>query len=102
MFLSKIASPILDEIDPKGWIQYRLSRQCTEFQNGHLVKNIERINRDLSKVIVIDWNSSWTQLHPYNTLIIPRWNGDENDNSLIDLADFLKGLILHLYYFLDY
>ncbi|XP_001949077.2 mitochondrial import inner membrane translocase subunit TIM50-C [Acyrthosiphon pisum] len=85
-----IASPILDEIDPKGWIQYRLSRQCTEFRNGQLVKNIERINRDLSKVIVIDWNTSWTQLHPYNTLIIPRWNGDENDNSLIDLADFLK------------
>jgi len=91
VLLLKIASPILDEIDPKGWIQYRLSRQCTEFRNGQLVKNIERINRDLSKVIVIDWNTSWTQLHPYNTLIIPRWNGDENDNSLIDLADFLKG-----------
>ncbi|XP_060834055.1 mitochondrial import inner membrane translocase subunit TIM50-C-like isoform X1 [Rhopalosiphum padi] len=85
-----ITSPILDEIDPNGWIQYRLSRQCTEFRNGQLVKNIERINRDLSKVILIDWNTSWTQLHPYNTLIIPRWNGDENDNSLIDLADFLK------------
>lgn len=85
-----ITSPILDEIDPEGWIQYRLSRQCTEFRNGQLVKNIERINRDLSKVIVIDWNTSWTQLHPYNTLIVPRWNGDDNDNSLIDLADFLK------------
>ncbi|XP_026819687.1 mitochondrial import inner membrane translocase subunit TIM50-C-like isoform X1 [Rhopalosiphum maidis] len=85
-----ITSPILDEIDPNGWIQYRLSRQCTEFRNGQLVKNIERINRDLSKVILIDWNTSWTQLHPYNTLIIPRWNGDENDNSLIDLADFLN------------
>jgi len=94
LLLLKIASPILDEIDPKGWIQYRLSRQCTEFRNGQLVKNIERINRNLSKVIVIDWNTSWTQLHPYNTLIIPRWNGDENDNSLIDLADFLKGLII--------
>lgn len=53
---------------------------------------MERINRDLSKVIVIDWNSSWNHLQPSNTLLIPRWNGDDNDNSLIDLADFLKGI----------
>lgn len=59
---------------------------------------MERINRDLTKVIVIDWNSSWTQLQPNNTLIIPRWNGDDNDNSLIDLAEFLKGLIIIIYY----
>lgn len=59
---------------------------------------MERINRDLTKVIVIDWNSSWTQLQPNNTLIIPRWDGDDNDNSLIDLADFLKGFnIFSLY-----
>lgn len=55
---------------------------------------MERINRDLAKVIVIDWNSSWNQLQPFNTLLIPRWNGDDNDNSLIDLADFLKGRFL--------
>lgn len=57
---------------------------------------MERINRDLSKVIVIDWNLNWTQLQPNNTLIIPRWNGDDNDNSLIDLADFLKGQLLNI------
>lgn len=56
---------------------------------------MERINRDLAKVIVVDWNSSWMQSHLNNTLIIPRWNGDDNDNSLIDLADFLKGLIVY-------
>jgi len=58
---------------------------------------MERINRDLTKVIVIDWNSSWTQQQPNNTLLIPRWNGDDNDNSLIDLADFLKGLVIVIY-----
>lgn len=63
---------------------------------------MERINRDLTKVIVIDWNSSWTQLQPNNTLIIPRWNGDDNDNSLIDLAEFLKGLIINMFYLAVY
>lgn len=57
---------------------------------------MERLNRDLAKVIVIDWNSSWTQSQPNNTLIIPRWNVDDNDNYLIDLADFLKGLIFNI------
>lgn len=64
---------------------------------------MERINRDLAKVIVVDWNSSWTQLQPYNTLIIPRWNGDDNDNSLIDLADFLKGFYFYPFnYFIQF
>ncbi|XP_050523863.1 mitochondrial import inner membrane translocase subunit TIM50-C-like isoform X1 [Daktulosphaira vitifoliae] len=89
-----IAFPILDQTDPLGWIQYRLSRQCAEFHNGHLVKNLKKLNRDLTKVIVIDWNTSWNSLHPRNTLIIPRWNGDDNDNSLIDLADFLTTVFI--------
>ncbi|XP_050437936.1 mitochondrial import inner membrane translocase subunit TIM50-C-like [Adelges cooleyi] len=84
-----IAHPILNELDPLGWIYYRLSRQCADFKNGHLLKNVDKINRNLKKVIVVDWNKNWTALQPNNTLIIPRWNGDENDNSLIDLADFL-------------
>ncbi|XP_050438907.1 mitochondrial import inner membrane translocase subunit TIM50-C-like isoform X2 [Adelges cooleyi] len=84
-----ITHPILNELDPLGWICYRLSRQCADFQNGILLKNLDKINRDLKKVIVVDWNKNWTALQPNNTLIIPRWNGDENDNSLIDLADFL-------------
>lgn len=38
----------------------------------------------------MDWNSTSVKMHPRNTLLIPRWNGNDSDRTLIDLAAFLK------------
>lgn len=43
--------PILDALDPNGYIMYRLVRDATHFVDGHHVKNLDNLNRDLSKVI---------------------------------------------------
>lgn len=45
--------PILDALDPNGYIMYRLVRDATHFVDGHHVKNLDNLNRDLKKVIVI-------------------------------------------------
>lgn len=42
--------PILDALDPNGYIMYRLVRDATHFIDGHHVKNLENLNRDLKKV----------------------------------------------------
>lgn len=44
--------PILDALDPNGFIMYRLVRDATHFVDGHHVKNLDNLNRDLNKVIV--------------------------------------------------
>ncbi|XP_058793178.1 mitochondrial import inner membrane translocase subunit TIM50-C-like [Phymastichus coffea] len=82
--------PILDVLDPHGYIMYRLVRDATRFVDGHHVKDLDALNRDLSKVIVIDWNSESVKFHPENTLKIPKWTGNDNDTMLYDLAAFLK------------
>ncbi|KAJ8686393.1 hypothetical protein QAD02_022187, partial [Eretmocerus hayati] len=82
--------PILDALDPQGIIMYRLVRDATRFVDGHHVKDLDSLNRDLSKVIVIDWNSESVKFHPENMLKIPRWTGNDNDTMLYDLAAFLK------------
>lgn len=82
--------PILDALDPKGYIMYRLVRDATHFVDGHHVKNLDNLNRDLNKVIVIDWDPNSTKLHPNNTLNIPRWSGNDDDTTLYDLVSFLK------------
>ncbi|XP_015110303.1 mitochondrial import inner membrane translocase subunit TIM50-C [Diachasma alloeum] len=82
--------PILDSLDPQGYIMYRLVRDATRFIDGHHVKDLDALNRDLSKVIVIDWNSNSIKLHPENALKIPRWSGNDDDTTLYDLAAFLK------------
>lgn len=100
---------------------YRLVRDSTGFVDGHHVKALDRLNRDLSKVlnpiftlfaifvlttiicltillfsclflqvIVVDWNAASVKQNPRNALLIPRWDGNDSDRTLIDLAAFLK------------
>ncbi|XP_017877117.1 mitochondrial import inner membrane translocase subunit TIM50-C-like [Ceratina calcarata] len=85
--------PILDILDPNGYIMYRLVRDTTRFVDGHHVKDLDALNRDLSKVIVVDWNEKSTKFHPENTLRLPQWTGDNDDTTLYDLAAFLKTIL---------
>lgn len=87
--------PILDALDPKGFIMYRLVRDATHFVDGHHVKNLDNLNRDLSKVIVIDWDPNSTKLHPENTFHVERWSGNDDDLSLLELVSFLKSKLHH-------
>ena len=81
---------IINGMDPNGqYIMYRLFRDATRFKNGHHVKELGCLNRDLKKVIVIDWNKDSTQDNPDNALTLPKWNGDMSDRSLFGLAQFL-------------
>ncbi|XP_054288817.1 mitochondrial import inner membrane translocase subunit TIM50-C-like [Macrosteles quadrilineatus] len=85
-----IAFPILATLDSKGSIMYRLFRDATDYIDGHHVKNLDCLNRDLKRVIVVDWNPDSVKLHRANTLLIPQWKGDVDDTSLIELAAFLR------------
>ncbi|XP_075159034.1 mitochondrial import inner membrane translocase subunit TIM50-C-like [Haematobia irritans] len=84
--------PILDALDPNGYIMYRLVRDATHFIDGHHVKNLDNLNRDLRKVIVVDWDANSTRMHPDNTFNIARWMGNDDDSQLLDLISFLKTL----------
>lgn len=97
--------PILDALDPKGFIMYRLVRDATHFVDGHHVKNLDNLNRDLRRVIVIDWDPNSTKLHPENTFNVDRWLGNDDDLSLLDLVSFLKSknlLIKFLFVLFDF
>ncbi|XP_064603114.1 mitochondrial import inner membrane translocase subunit TIM50-like [Liolophura sinensis] len=84
------AYPILDSLDPNGYIMYRLFRDATRYMNGHHVKDLSCLNRDLSKVIIVDWNEESYRLQPRNALGVKRWTGNDEDRTLMDLAQFLR------------
>lgn len=44
----------------------------------------------LMQVIVVDWNSESLKLHPRNMLRLPRWKGNDDDQTLVDLGTFLR------------
>ncbi|CAB3244950.1 unnamed protein product [Arctia plantaginis] len=87
--------PVLDKLDPENkFITYRLFRDSTHFIDGIHVKNLEGLNRDLSKVIVIDWNKAATKSHPQNALILKKWKGADDDTALLDLANLLQTIAM--------
>uniref|UniRef100_A0A914UWY4 Mitochondrial import inner membrane translocase subunit TIM50 n=1 Tax=Plectus sambesii TaxID=2011161 RepID=A0A914UWY4_9BILA len=91
---SMTAAPLVDSFDPKQRIMYRCYRDCTKYMKGHHVKDLEKLRRDMSKVIMMDHDPQSFQLNPENALRIPSWNGDMNDTALVDLAELLKTIYL--------
>jgi import inner membrane translocase subunit TIM50 len=81
---------VIDNMDGKQRIMYRLFRDCTKYTNGHRVKDLNRLNRDLSKVIFIDFDPESAKYNPENLLLLPKWDGDMDDVALVDLAELLK------------
>lgn len=86
--------PIIEALDPKHIISYKLVRDATHFVDGVHVKSLDKLNRELSKVIVIDWSMDSVKFHPDNVFHIPRWAGNDDDTTLLDLAAFLKSNFL--------
>ncbi|XP_055948967.1 mitochondrial import inner membrane translocase subunit TIM50-like [Argiope bruennichi] len=86
------AFPIIDTLDPNGYIMYRLFRDATRYMDGHHVKDLSCLNRDLSKVIFVDWNEKSFKLQPRNALKLKRWSGNDDDKTLYDLANLLRAI----------
>lgn len=58
---------------------------------------LSQLNRDMSKVIFIDHDPKSFQLNPENVLRIPKWEGNMDDTSLVDLAELLKSWSFSLF-----
>lgn len=87
--LKDYADWILDRIDTGRSIRYRLYRDHTTFQNGVYLKDLSRLNRDLSKTIIVDNNPDNFQMHPENGIYIKSWYEDPNDLALKHLTGVL-------------
>lgn len=48
------------------------------------------LNRDLSKVILLDVHPEHASAQPENTIIMPKWDGKPGDKSLIAMIPFLE------------
>ncbi|CAL8350128.1 unnamed protein product [Arctogadus glacialis] len=88
------AYPLIDSIDPQGFVMYRLFRDATRYMDGHHVKDVSCLNRDTSKVILVDCKRESFSLQPFNGLALQRWDGNSEDRTLYDLANFLKTVAL--------
>ncbi|PHH93056.1 hypothetical protein CDD83_1758 [Cordyceps sp. RAO-2017] len=82
--------PLLRKLDPFRFIMWPLYREATKFEDGEIVKDLSYLNRDLSKVIIIDTKASHVRKHPENAIILDPWKGDPKDKDLVGLIPFLE------------
>ena len=88
------ADPIIDAIELKGTkFEYRLYRMHTIVINNDFIKDLSRLGRDLSNIIIVDNMEQNYKLQPDNGITIrPFWGKDVNDMALFDLLSILTSI----------
>lgn len=90
------ATPIIDKLDPyQFFISYRLFRDATRSVNGEPVKDLTYLNRDLSKVILLDAHPEHASAQPQNAVILPKWTGEPRDKGLVAMIPFLESIAIY-------
>jgi len=78
---SMYAQQISLNIDPKRHIIFMVfGNECARRdQTTNIIKDLSYLNRDLSRVLIIDKNVDAFKLQPDNGIILPEFKGDSND-----------------------
>ena len=89
------ADYILNLLDPNNEIiKYRLYRQHVTISGCSVYKDLNKIGRNLSKVIIIDNMKDNFKMQPNNGLYVKTWINDMNDYQFKDLMKILIDIVL--------
>ena len=85
------ADPIINALDPNNkFFDYRLYRKHTIIIDNDFVKDLSKLGRDMSKIIIVDNMEQNYKLQKNNGITIrPFWGKDNEDTALIDLLEIL-------------
>ena len=85
---------VMFAIDPEGRC-HKLGSAAAEARDGLMIKRLDYMNRDVSRIILIDDNPEAFQLFPRNTLQVKPFSDvkDSTDRVLYDLVPLLQAFI---------
>ena len=90
------ADNILNVLDMNNnIIKFRLYREHTTIIGCSIYKDLSKLGRDLSKVIIIDNLKENFKMQPNNGIFVKTWTNDINDIQLKDLLKILKDIVNH-------
>ena len=90
------ADNILNILDmDNNIIKYRLYRQHTTILGCSIYKDLSKIGRDLSRVIIIDNLKENFKMQPNNGIFIKTWTNDINDMQFKDILKILKDIVAY-------
>ncbi|CAL5190746.1 unnamed protein product [Lathyrus oleraceus] len=83
--------PVIERLDPKHCIRYRLSRPATKYQDGKHYRDLTKLNRNPAKVMYLSGHALESCLQPENCVPIKPWlQTDKDDTALVDFIPFLE------------
>jgi len=91
---SAYAMPVIQKLDKHQVIPYKLYRPETHYHEGKHVRDLSKLNRDLSQVLFISANPDAYLFQPENTLKLKPWKDDAADTTLLDLIPMLQMIAL--------
>ncbi|KAG6420846.1 hypothetical protein SASPL_117388 [Salvia splendens] len=93
--LNMYVDPVVERLDTKHCIRYRLSRGETKYVDGKHYRDLSILNRDPAKVIYISGHALESSLQPENSVQVKPWQGEQEDTALVDLIPFLEYVAKH-------
>ncbi|GAX76955.1 hypothetical protein CEUSTIGMA_g4402.t1 [Chlamydomonas eustigma] len=91
---SAYAIPVINKLDKQQVVPYRLFRPETQYHEGKHVRDLSKLNRDLSQVLFISADPDAYMFQPGNTLKLKPWKDDPSDTTLLDLLPMLQMVAL--------
>ncbi|KAL6966058.1 mitochondrial inner membrane protein required for protein import [Sarracenia purpurea var. burkii] len=88
--LNMYVDPVVDRLDPKHCIRFRLSRGATRYQDGKHYRDLSKLNRDPAKILYVSAHALESNLQPENSVPIKPWKLEPDDTALLDLIPFLE------------
>ncbi|MCO5594259.1 hypothetical protein L7F22_048286 [Adiantum nelumboides] len=82
--------PILEKLDQKQCIRYRLAREATQYIHGKHYKDLSKLNRDPAHVMFLSAHAKETCLQPENAVPVKPWKLEPDDTHLLDMLPFLE------------
>lgn len=90
--LAKYADPVADLLDQWNVFRARLFRESCVYHMGNYVKDLNKLGRDLQKIVIVDNSPASYIFHPDNAVPVKSWFDDTNDSELLDLIPLFEKL----------
>ena len=90
--LSKYAEPLVAQLDPEGFCNYKLFREHCTYYNNAFVKDLTRLGRPMTDVIIVDNSPVAFMFQPENAIPCISWYDDMADTELDRIATLCEKL----------
>eukprot|EP01025_Chloroclados_australasicus_P062979 TRINITY_DN82_c0_g1_i1.p1 TRINITY_DN82_c0_g1~~TRINITY_DN82_c0_g1_i1.p1 ORF type:complete len:401 (-),score=62.75 TRINITY_DN82_c0_g1_i1:433-1635(-) len=92
--LNTYADPLLNKLDkemiyPDRYIGHRLYQSSTVLKGGKRYRDLNRLGRDMTRVLYVTANSETTE-QKENMILVKPWKMENNDTVLLDLIPFFE------------